>query len=90
MKKYDVKSGKIEYTLKGSGNIMGMVKIKSVGKKRVIFCPALAPIPDIEEPAFPVEASTISSMPCFLANADTIKEARSLKEPVGFSASSLM
>jgi hypothetical protein len=37
MKKYDVKSGKIEYTLKGSGNIMGMVKIKSVGKKRVIF-----------------------------------------------------
>ena len=37
MKKYDVKSGKIEYTLKGSGNIMGMVQIKSVGKKRVIF-----------------------------------------------------
>ncbi len=37
MKRYDVKSGKIEYTLKGSGNIMGMVQIKSVGKKRVIF-----------------------------------------------------
>ena len=37
MKKFEVKSGKIEYEIKGSGNIMGMVQIKSVGKKRVIF-----------------------------------------------------
>lgn len=37
MKKYDVKSGKIEYEIKGSGDIMGMVKIKTIGKKRVIF-----------------------------------------------------
>jgi len=37
MKKYDVKSAKIEYSIKESGNIMGMVKIKGVGKKRVIF-----------------------------------------------------
>jgi hypothetical protein len=37
MNKYDVKSGKIEYELKGSGDIIGMVKIKSLGKKRVIF-----------------------------------------------------
>lgn len=37
MKKYDVKSGKIEYSIKESGNIMGMVKIKGIGKKRVIF-----------------------------------------------------
>ncbi len=37
MKKYDVKSGKIEYQIKGSGNIMGMVQIKTIGKKRIIF-----------------------------------------------------
>jgi len=37
MKKYDVKSGKIEYELKGSGNVMGIVKTQSIGKKRVIF-----------------------------------------------------
>ena len=37
MKKYEVKSGKIEYSLKESGNIMGMVKIKGVGKKRLVF-----------------------------------------------------
>ena len=37
MKKYDVKSGKIEYSIKESGNIMGMVKIKGIGKKRLIF-----------------------------------------------------
>jgi len=37
MKKFEVKSGKIEYAIKGSGNIMGMVQIKAVGKKRVIF-----------------------------------------------------
>jgi len=37
MKRYDVKSGKIEYSIKESGNIMGMVKIKGVGKKRLIF-----------------------------------------------------
>ena len=37
MKKYDVKSGKITYELKGNGNVMGMVQVKSTGKKRVIF-----------------------------------------------------
>ncbi len=37
MKKYDVKNAKIEYKIKGSGNIMGMVQIKTIGKKRVIF-----------------------------------------------------
>ncbi len=37
MQRYDVKSGKIEYALKGSGDVMGMVQIKTVGKKRVIF-----------------------------------------------------
>ncbi|GEM_PF-782369 len=37
MKKYDVKSGKVEYSIKESGNIMGMVKIKGVGKKRLVF-----------------------------------------------------
>jgi len=36
MKLYDVKSGKITYEIKGSGEIMGS-KIESVGKKRVIF-----------------------------------------------------
>ena len=37
MKKYEVKSGKIEYTLSGGGNIMGIAQTKSIGKKRVIF-----------------------------------------------------
>ena len=37
MQKYEVKSGKIAYDIKGSGDIMGMVKMKTVGKKRVIF-----------------------------------------------------
>jgi len=37
MKRYDVKSGKIEYSIKESGDIMGMVKIKGVGKKRLVF-----------------------------------------------------
>jgi hypothetical protein len=37
IKLYDVKSGKIEYEIKGSGNIMGMIKTKTIGKKRVIF-----------------------------------------------------
>ncbi|MEA2048285.1 MAG: hypothetical protein U9O64_07565 [Campylobacterota bacterium] len=36
MKLYDVKSGKIEYAIQGSGEIMGS-KMKTVGKKRVIF-----------------------------------------------------
>jgi len=36
MKLYDVKSGKVEYEIKGSGNIMGS-KMQTVGKKRVIF-----------------------------------------------------
>jgi len=37
MKRYDVKSGKIEYSIKESGDIMGMVKIKGVGKKQLLF-----------------------------------------------------
>ena len=37
MQKYDVKSGKIEYELKGSGNVMGVIQTQSIGKKRVIF-----------------------------------------------------
>jgi hypothetical protein len=37
IKKYDIKSGKIEYSIKESGDIMGMVKIRAIGKKRVIF-----------------------------------------------------
>jgi len=36
MKLYDVKSGKIEYQIKGSGKIMGS-KMQTIGKKRVIF-----------------------------------------------------
>ncbi len=37
MQKYEVKSGKITYEIKGSADIMGMVKTKTIGKKRVIF-----------------------------------------------------
>ncbi len=36
MKLYDVKSGKIEYEIKGGGEIMGS-KMQTFGKKRVIF-----------------------------------------------------
>ncbi|HGZ70965.1 MAG TPA: hypothetical protein ENK74_06155, partial [Nitratifractor sp.] len=36
-KKYGVKSGKVEYKITGSGNIMGMGKIKIVGKSRLLF-----------------------------------------------------
>jgi len=36
MKLYDVKSGKVEYKIKGSGKIMGQ-KMQTIGKKRVIF-----------------------------------------------------
>ena len=37
-KKYDVKSAKIEYEVKGSGEMMGgMVKIESMGTKRLLF-----------------------------------------------------
>jgi hypothetical protein len=36
MKKYDIKSAKIEYSIKSSGSILGMTT-KEVGKKRVIF-----------------------------------------------------
>jgi len=36
MAMYDMKSGKIEYEIKGSGEIMGQ-KMKTIGKKRVIF-----------------------------------------------------
>jgi len=38
IKKYEVESAEIEYSIKSSGNMMGgMVKIKSVGKKRLVF-----------------------------------------------------
>lgn len=33
MQKYEVKSAKIEYELKSSGDIMGMVTVESIGKK---------------------------------------------------------
>jgi len=36
MKMYDIKSGKIEYEIKGGGEIMGS-KMQTFGKKRVIF-----------------------------------------------------
>jgi len=36
IKKYDIKSGIVEYEVKGSGNIMGLTT-KTVGTKRVIF-----------------------------------------------------
>jgi len=36
MQKYEVESGKIEYSIKGSSDMMGM-KMKTIGKKRVIF-----------------------------------------------------
>jgi hypothetical protein len=36
MKKYSVKSAKIEYSIKGSGNILG-IETKTIGKKRLIF-----------------------------------------------------
>jgi hypothetical protein len=37
MQRYDVKSGKVDYKIKGSGNVMGMAQIKTVGKKRIVF-----------------------------------------------------
>jgi len=36
MQKYEVANGKVEYEIKGSGDIMGM-KMKTIGKKRLIF-----------------------------------------------------
>lgn len=37
MHRYDVKSGKVDYEIKGNGNVMGMAQIKTVGKKRIVF-----------------------------------------------------
>jgi len=37
MKRYDIKSGKIDFKIIKSGNIMGMVQTKTVGKKRMVF-----------------------------------------------------
>ena len=37
MQKYDVKSGKIDYSIQANGNIMGMSQVSTVGKKRIIF-----------------------------------------------------
>lgn len=36
LKKYEVENGKVEYEIKGSGDIMGM-KMKTIGKRRLIF-----------------------------------------------------
>lgn len=36
-KKYPIETGKISYEIKGSGNVMGMLKTEIIGKKRVIF-----------------------------------------------------
>ena len=37
MKRYDVKSGKIDFKIIKSGDIMGMMQTKTIGKKRLIF-----------------------------------------------------
>jgi len=37
VKLYEVKSAKVTYEIKGNGNVMGMVQIKTIGKKRLIF-----------------------------------------------------
>ena len=37
MKKFQVESGKIDYEINGSGKAMGMLEIKTLGKKRLIF-----------------------------------------------------
>jgi len=36
-KRYDIRSGKILYEIKGSGNMMGMMQMRTKGKKRLIF-----------------------------------------------------
>ena len=42
----------------------------------------------MEDPAFPVEATTTSPSPCLRAKAATKKEALSFNEPVGLTPSS--
>ena len=37
LQKYDVKSGKIDYSIQANGNIMGMSQVSTAGKKRIIF-----------------------------------------------------
>ncbi len=37
IKRYFVESAKIDYEIKSSGNVMGMMKTKTIGKKRLIF-----------------------------------------------------
>jgi len=37
VKFYGIKSAKIDYEIKSSGNVMGMGKIKTIGKKRLLF-----------------------------------------------------
>ena len=37
LKRYQVQSAKILYEIKGSGDVMGMVKTQKKGKKRLIF-----------------------------------------------------
>ena len=49
--------------------------------------PAAAEYAEIEDPAFPEESSTISSIPKDLKHEIKIDVPRSLKEPVGFCAS---
>ena len=36
-KKYFIENAKISYEIKGSGNVMGMMKTETIGKKRLIF-----------------------------------------------------
>ena len=37
LQKYDVESGKIDYSIQANGNIMGMSQVSTAGKKRIIF-----------------------------------------------------
>ena len=54
------------------------------GTKITAFCPCAAQMPASEEPAFPVEAATMVSIPFSFAKAETKAEALSLNEKVGF------
>jgi len=71
MQKYEVKSAKIEYELKSSGDIMGMVTVKSIGKKRVIFDDY--GVKSLEEKS-EVKKEMAFAKSCF-GSADTLKEA---------------
>ena len=61
-----------------------------MGRKSITFWPAAAPMPAMEEPALPVDATTMVSMPFSFANAETNTEALSFNELVGLAPSSLI